>query len=70
MLHALVLEHGKKSDSRFNFNKKKLAELINIQSELLLKGSTMVAPGGKLAYVTCSILPEEELIKLKNLKYQ
>ena len=55
-------------DSRFNFNKKKLAELINIQFELLLKGSTMVAPGGKLAYVTCSILPEEGVDQIEKFK--
>ncbi len=55
-------------DSRFNFNKKKLVELINIQSDLLLKGSTMVAPGGKLAYVTCSILPEEGVDQIEKFK--
>ncbi len=55
-------------DSRFNFSKKKLGELINIQSELLLKGSTMVAPGGKLAYVTCSILPEEGVDQIEKFK--
>ena len=55
-------------DSRFSFNKKKLIELINIQSELLLKGSTMVAPGGKLAYVTCSILPEEGVDQIEKFK--
>ena len=55
-------------DSRFNFNKKKLVELINIQFELLLKGSTMVAPGGKLAYVTCSILPEEGVDQIEKFK--
>ena len=55
-------------DSRLYFNKKKLAELINIQSELLSKGSTMVAPGGKLAYVTCSILPEEGVDQIEKFK--
>ena len=55
-------------DSRFNFNKKKLVELINIQSELLLKGSTMVAPGGRLAYITCSILPEEGVDQIEKFK--
>ena len=55
-------------DSRFNFNKKKLVELINIQSDLLSKGSTMVAPGGKLAYVTCSILPEEGVDQIEKFK--
>ena len=55
-------------DSRFKFNKNKLLELINIQSELLLKGSKMVAPGGKLAYVTCSILPEEGIDQIEKFK--
>ena len=55
-------------DSKFNFNKKKLLELIDIQSELLLKGATMVSPGGKLAYVTCSILPEEGVDQIEKFK--
>tara|TARA_B100000989_G_C19499674_1_gene453658 strand:+ start:354 stop:1685 length:1332 start_codon:yes stop_codon:yes gene_type:complete len=55
-------------DSRFYFNKKKLLELNNIQSELLLKGSIMVAPGGKLAYVICSILPEEGIDQIEKFK--
>ncbi len=55
-------------DSRFNFNKKKLSELIKIQSNLLSKGSTMVAPGGRLAYVTCSILPEEGIDQIEKFK--
>ena len=59
---------ARSADSRFNFNKNKLAELINIQSDLLLKGSTMVAPGGKLAYVTCSILPEEGVDQIEKFK--
>ncbi len=55
-------------DSRFNFNQKKLSNLIKIQSELLLKGSMMVAPGGKLAYVACSFLPEEGVDQIKKFK--
>ena len=55
-------------DSRFNFNEKNLVELVNIQYELLSKGSTMVAPGGKLAYVTCSILPEEGVDQIEKFK--
>ena len=55
-------------DSRFNFNEKKLVELVNIQYELLSKGSTMVAPGGKLAYVICSILPEEGVDQIEKFK--
>ena len=55
-------------DSKFSFNLKKLQELVNIQAELLLKGSLMVAPGGKLAYVVCSFLPEEGVDQIKKFK--
>ena len=30
----------------------------------------MVAPGGKLAYVTCSILPEEGVDQIEKFKNQ
>ena len=55
-------------DSKFSFSPKKLQELINIQAELLLKGSLMVAPGGKLAYVVCSFLSEEGVDQIKKFK--
>ena len=55
-------------DSKFSFSPKKLQELVNIQAELLLKGSLMVAPGGKLAYVVCSFLPEEGVDQIKKFK--
>ena len=55
-------------DSRFNFNQKQLRDLLVIQSELLLKSSMMVAPGGKLAYVVCSFLPEEGIDQIKKFK--
>ena len=55
-------------DSKFSFSPKKLQELVNIQAELLLKGSLMVAPGGKLAYVVCSFLPEEGTDQIKKFK--
>ena len=55
-------------DSKFSFSPKKLQELVNIQAELLLKGSLMVAPGGKLAYIVCSFLPEEGVDQIKKFK--
>ena len=55
-------------DSKFSFNSKKLKDLVVIQSELLLKSSLMVAPGGKLAYVVCSFLPEEGIDQIKKFK--
>ena len=55
-------------DSKFNFNQKQLQDLVVIQAELLLKGALMVAPGGKLAYVVCSFLPEEGTDQIKKFK--
>ncbi|MDC0456360.1 RsmB/NOP family class I SAM-dependent RNA methyltransferase [Alphaproteobacteria bacterium] len=55
-------------DSRFNFDQKKLNDLIKIQSELLSKASMMVAPGGKLAYVVCSFLSEEGVDQIEKFK--
>lgn len=37
----------------------RLAELAQIQADILDKASALVAPGGRLAYVTCSILDIE-----------
>ena len=61
-------------DSRFKFTKNDLVNLVKIQSELLEKGAMMVAPGGKLAYMVCSFLPEEgvkqiEIFKKNNLEF-
>ena len=55
-------------DSKFKFDHKKLNDLIKTQSELLSKGSMMVAPGGKLAYVVCSFLAEEGIDQIKKFK--
>ena len=55
-------------DSKFSFNPKKLQDLVLIQAELLLKGSLMVVPGGKLAYMVCSFLPEEGIDQINQFK--
>ena len=55
-------------DSKFSFSKKKLEELVIIQYDLLLKGSLMVKPGGKLAYMVCSFLYEEGLNQIEKFK--
>ena len=55
-------------DSKFSFNEKKLEELISIQYELLIKGSMMVKPGGKLAYMVCSFLYEEGFNQIDKFK--
>ena len=55
-------------DSRFKFSEDDLANLVKIQYELLEKGLRMVAPGGKLAYMVCSFLPEEGLDQVEKFK--
>ena len=55
-------------DSKFSFNEKKLKELVSIQYDLLLKGSMMVKPGGKLAYMVCSFLYEEGFNQIEKFK--
>ena len=55
-------------DSKFSFTKKKLQELVNVQYGLLVKGSMMVKPGGKLAYMVCSFLYEESFNQIEKFK--
>ena len=55
-------------DSKFSFSKKNLEELVSIQYDLLLKGSMMVKPGGKLAYMVCSFLYEEGFNQIDKFK--
>ena len=55
-------------DSRFKFSEDDLANLVKTQYELLEKGLRMVAPGGKLAYMVCSFLPEEGLDQVEKFK--
>jgi 16S rRNA (cytosine967-C5)-methyltransferase len=38
---------------------KQLASLIALQDQLLAAAGNMLAPGGRLVYATCSLLPEE-----------
>jgi 16S rRNA (cytosine967-C5)-methyltransferase len=44
---------------RVRFKPERLAALVALQSELLDKAAAFVAPGGRLAYATCSVLPCE-----------
>lgn len=46
-------------DMRWNTYGPELAELVEIQSEIIEKVANVVKPGGKLVYATCSLLPEE-----------
>jgi 16S rRNA (cytosine967-C5)-methyltransferase len=47
-------------DMRAKFSPQDLSELIDLQQEILTTASSLVKPGGKLLYATCSILNEED----------
>ena len=49
----------RRPDARWNWTKEHLAELVKLQSEILLKAAAHVAPGGIIVYSTCSNEPEE-----------
>ncbi|MEJ0024457.1 MAG: RsmB/NOP family class I SAM-dependent RNA methyltransferase [Rhizomicrobium sp.] len=44
---------------RWKLTPKLLAQRIALQDELLARAATLVKPGGRLIYATCSILPSE-----------
>jgi 16S rRNA (cytosine967-C5)-methyltransferase len=46
-------------DARFRTEQADLRELITKQSAILDTAGTLVRPGGRLVYATCSVLPEE-----------
>ena len=46
-------------EARWRLDEKELARLTQLQSRLLDIGAALVKPGGRLVYVTCSLLDEE-----------
>ncbi len=49
----------RKPDARWRLTENDILELIQRQAEILERASRLVAPGGRLIYVTCSVLAEE-----------
>ena len=49
----------RRPDARWNWTKEHLAELVKLQSEILVKAAAHVAPGGIIVYSTCSNELEE-----------
>jgi 16S rRNA (cytosine967-C5)-methyltransferase len=47
-------------DAKWRLRPADLAELTALQAEILASASRLVKPGGRLVYVTCSILKEED----------
>jgi len=50
---------NRRADARWKKQPDSLAELTDLQTELLAAAGAMVAPGGKLVYCTCTINPDE-----------
>jgi len=46
-------------DQRWRFDTGSLAELNSLQASLLGEAAALVRPGGRLYYMTCSLLPQE-----------
>ena len=46
-------------DARWGRGQPDLASLTKLQSEILDRAARLVKPGGRLVYVTCSLIPEE-----------
>lgn len=49
----------RKPDAKWKLTEKTLALRVKEQREVLSRGAALVKPGGRLAYFTCSLLPEE-----------
>ena len=49
----------RKPDARWSFSQKKLAELMELQVQILDQAASLLGPGGRLVFSTCSIEPEE-----------
>ncbi len=55
----------RRPDSKWRLTSVQLAERVATQSDLLERAARLLKPGGTLAYVTCSILPDENDKQIK-----
>jgi 16S rRNA (cytosine967-C5)-methyltransferase len=55
----------RRPDAKWRLTPAQLAERIAAQKALLAQGALLVKPGGTLAYVTCSLLPEENGLQIE-----
>jgi 16S rRNA (cytosine967-C5)-methyltransferase len=49
----------RKADTKWKLKEEELAGLVMLQRKLLLEYATMLKPGGRMVYATCSIFSEE-----------
>jgi 16S rRNA (cytosine967-C5)-methyltransferase len=53
-------------DAKWKINREKLNELLKTQELILQQYSKMLKRGGKMVYATCSLLPSENELQIKN----
>ncbi len=51
----------RKPDAKWRLGEKQLLQRIRDQKQVLDVGAKLVAPGGRLIYITCSVLPKENI---------
>lgn len=49
----------RKPDAKWRLTQKQLDQRLKDQAQVLEKGFDLLKPGGRLVYITCSVLPEE-----------
>ncbi|MEM9370759.1 MAG: RsmB/NOP family class I SAM-dependent RNA methyltransferase, partial [Pseudomonadota bacterium] len=54
-------------EAKWAFTPDRLVELIGLQNELLETGLRLIRPGGRLVYVTCSLIAEENAARVNRL---
>jgi 16S rRNA (cytosine967-C5)-methyltransferase len=61
---------AKRIEVRYRVNPAAIKELAQTQSQLLRQAATMLKPGGKICYSTCSIQKEENTERIKEFLRQ
>jgi len=55
----------RKPDAKWRLTEKQLTQRIKDQRQVLEKGFDLVKPGGRLVYITCSVLPQENIEQVR-----
>jgi 16S rRNA (cytosine967-C5)-methyltransferase len=55
----------RKPDAKWRLQPKQLEQRQKDQRDVLEQGAALVKSGGRLVYITCSVLPEENTVQVK-----